>query len=357
MMPANRRAFLFMLRWCEGTSGPEGYRTIVGGELFNSYADHPRITKSGVFSNGKAWRSSAAGAYQFLETTWDDCRMALGLTDFSPESQDKAAEFLIKRRGALEDVDAGRLALAIQKCNREWASLPGSPYGQPVKSYDACSLIFERAGGILADSPKPKEQPASTEPTIGEKIMAAPALLLAAAQTLLPFIADLMRERGTKTATRNADLLEKSPELVPLLIEMGRTVVPDAKNEQDMAEKIAASKELQTNLRAQAAIRWADVEPFLRYESEERAFARAFNKSWDGDRLIFGQFRFVELLSLILLFVSSVGGGYVLYGTFPAEMKGAVITLMLIAGFTGVKEFWLGSSRDSQRKTELLTEK
>ena len=38
-------------------------------------------------------------------------------------------------------------------------------------------------------------------------------------------------------------------------------------------------------------------------------------------------------------------------------MKGAVITLMLIAGFTGVKEFWLGSSRDSQRKTELLNEK
>lgn len=188
--------------------------------------------------------------------------------------------------------------------------------------------------------------------------MAVPvALATAAAQVLLPFIADLMRSRGTNTSTRNAEILEKAPELVPVIMQMGRAVVPDAKNEQEVAERIAGDKELQTKLRAQAAVQWSEIEPFLRYESEERAFARAFNKSWDGDRLIFGQFRFVELLSLILLFVSSVGGGYVLYGTFPAEMKGAVITLMLIAGFTGVKEFWLGSSRDSQRKTELLTEK
>jgi len=35
-----------------------------------------------------------------------------------------------------------------------------------------------------------------------------------------------------------------------------------------------------------------------------------------------------------------------------AEFKGAVITLILIGGFTGVKEFWFGSSRSSQRKDE-----
>jgi hypothetical protein len=187
--------------------------------------------------------------------------------------------------------------------------------------------------------------------------MAIPALVAAAASALLPFIADLMREKGSKTSTRNADILDRVPDLVPTIIELGRAVVPGAKNEQEIVEAITASKDLQAQLRAQAAMRWSDIRPFLEFEEESRAKAREFAGTWDGERLIFGQFRFVELLSLILLLVSSVGGGFVLYGDFPPEMKGAVITLMLIAGFTGVKEFWLGSSRDSQRKTELLNDR
>jgi len=367
MMSANLRAFLALVKWCEGTSGPDGYRTIVGGDLFADFTDHPRIVKSGVFNNGKAWRSTAAGAYQFLEDTWDDCKEALNLPDFSPESQDQAAVFLIKRRGALHAVEEGNLDQAIHLCNKEWASLPGSPYGQPTKSLEACKVIFERAGGIALQPggiapqgypppPVSSPVPAPAASTM-EKIMAAPALLLAAAQTLLPFVVDLMRDRGTKTSNRNADILQKAPELVPLLVEMGRTVVPDATNEQEIAERISASKELQTQLRAQAAIRWSEVEPFLRYESEERNKAREFARTWDGDRLIFGQLRFVELLSLLFVVISAAGGWMVLQGEYPAEMKGAVITLVLIAGFNGVKEFWLGSSRDSQRKTELLNEK
>ena len=95
MMSANLRAFLFLLRWCEGTSDADGYRRIVGGELFTDFSDHPRKLKSGIFASGKEWKSTAAGAYQFLATTWDECKAALDLPDFSPESQDKAAVFLI----------------------------------------------------------------------------------------------------------------------------------------------------------------------------------------------------------------------------------------------------------------------
>lgn len=187
--------------------------------------------------------------------------------------------------------------------------------------------------------------------------MAVPALVVAAAQALIPFIADLMRERGTKTSTRNADILDRAPELVPIVMELGKAVVPDAKNEQEVVEAITASKELQSQLRAQAAMRWSDIRPFLEFESEERQRARNFVKSWDGERLIFGQLRFVELLSLLLVVIAAGGGWLVLNGEYPAEMKGAVITLILISGFTGVKEFWLGSSRDSQRKTELMSGK
>jgi muramidase (phage lysozyme) len=147
---SNVSAFLNMLRVGEGTSGPDGYRTMFGGGLFDSFADHPRIRNRATFANGKTVTSTAAGAYQFLETTWDECQRVLGLPDFSPASQDAAAVYLIRRRGALADVRAGRITDAIRKCNREWASLPGSPYGQPTVTLDGALASYENAGGSYA---------------------------------------------------------------------------------------------------------------------------------------------------------------------------------------------------------------
>ena len=145
---ANLQAFLAMIRYAEGTSGANGYRTLFGGGLFDSFDDHPRqfITAS---LGGSPITSSAAGAYQFLMKTWDDVRALLKLPDFSPASQDKAATFLIRRRGALADVYAGRFDAAIAKCNKEWASLPGSPYGQPVKSLTDVRRVYVSSGGQI----------------------------------------------------------------------------------------------------------------------------------------------------------------------------------------------------------------
>jgi muramidase (phage lysozyme) len=146
---SNVAAFLAMIRAAEGTAGPNGYRTLFGGQLFASYADHPRIAVRALLG-GRAITSTAAGAYQILERTWDEAARALALPDFSPASQDAAAVWLIRRRGALADVRAGRFDVAVRKVAREWASLPGSPYGQPVKTLDEVRAAYAAAGGSFA---------------------------------------------------------------------------------------------------------------------------------------------------------------------------------------------------------------
>jgi len=143
----NIDAFLWAIRVSEGTDGLNGYSMLVGGGLFGSFADHPRVLvdlpKLGI-------KSSAAGAYQILRRTWDDVRGVIGAPDFSPAWQDRAAVELIRRRGALADVRAGRFATAIDKCKKEWASLPGAGYGQHENSLARLQNAYVSAGGMLA---------------------------------------------------------------------------------------------------------------------------------------------------------------------------------------------------------------
>lgn len=139
----NVQAFLRVIRRGEGTADDGGYKRIFGGGTFTSFADHPRVL---VVKSG--YRSTAAGAYQFIQSTWDQTRKVMKLPDFSPASQDKGAVGLIAMRGALADVKAGRLEAAIRKCGLEWASLPFSPYGQPVISMDTARKVFASAGGM-----------------------------------------------------------------------------------------------------------------------------------------------------------------------------------------------------------------
>lgn len=143
----NEQAFLWAIRVSEGTSGPDGYRTLVGGSLFSSMADHPRVL---IDLPNLGIKSSAAGAYQIIRRTWDGVAGKLGLTDFSKESQDAAALELIRQRGALADVRAGQFAVAIDKCKKEWASLPGAGYGQHENTLARLQSAYTTAGGYLA---------------------------------------------------------------------------------------------------------------------------------------------------------------------------------------------------------------
>ena len=166
---ANRRAFLALIEYSEGTgrhpetgAALDAYRTCYGyRHTIASFADHPAITgewggealsdemcrKAGL---APPCKSTAAGRYQLIRSTWRGVRDRLHLRDFSPESQDRAAIYLIANRGALDDVLQGRLQTAISKCRAEWASLPGAGYGQPERRISALVAAFTAAGGTVA---------------------------------------------------------------------------------------------------------------------------------------------------------------------------------------------------------------
>lgn len=149
-----RKAFLDMLAWSEGTDKPgqptnnRGYDVIVGGSLFTDYSDHPRKL---ITLNPKL-KSTAAGRYQLLARYWDAYRKQLGLKDFSPASQDAVALQQIKERGALPMIDRGDIRQAIDRCSNIWASLPGAGYGQFEHKAENLIAKFKAAGGRVNES-------------------------------------------------------------------------------------------------------------------------------------------------------------------------------------------------------------
>jgi len=150
----NLTAFLDMLAWSEGTDHPRqkthnhGYDVIVGGSLFTSYADHPRIRvelpRLKIFS-------TAAGRYQLLSRFYDAYKKSLALPDFSPLSQDLIALRQIRERRATQVIRDGKFDEAVRLTRNIWASLPGAGYGQHEHKIEDLRAIYLKAGGIIND--------------------------------------------------------------------------------------------------------------------------------------------------------------------------------------------------------------
>ena len=150
----NVLAFLDMLAVSEGTDDgrqptrDDGYDVLVGGKLFNSYADHPNV----LVKLSPTLSSTAAGRYQILYRYWPHYKALLKLPDFGPLSQDRYAVQQLKEQRALADIQAGRFDKAVAKVRNIWASLPGAGYGQHEQKIERLRDAYVRAGGKLAEA-------------------------------------------------------------------------------------------------------------------------------------------------------------------------------------------------------------
>ncbi len=318
----NVQAFLRAIRLGEGTSDANGYRRIVGGELFDSFTDHPR--KRVWIKAYNVW-STAAGAYQMLAQTWDEMRVRYALPDFSPASQDLAAVGLIARRGALDDVLAGRIEAAIAKCAAEWASLPGSPYGQRTERLDAVLAEYRKYGGAFEHvAPITESQPTWEAPMT--------PFVAAALPQLVQMIPELIRSFGKGEVTeRNA----KAAEAV-LQVAQAATGAPNAQ---------AAIETIQRDPQALRNVRDA-LERDLWFETTEAGGdgiegAREFNQRVsDGNPLMMPA---LWISAALLVPVYAVVAAVIFGDGWSAEVRIQVITAVLATmGIVGA--FWLGSS-------------
>jgi len=129
----------------EGTTGDKGYTTMFTGAQFSDFSKHPELLQR----SGR-YESDAAGAYQFLSTTWKPAAAKLGITDFTPESQEKVGKYLAQRRGLATDTvftDKASFLKELDKIAPEWASMPTlatgtSYYGQGGLSPDKAWRIY-----------------------------------------------------------------------------------------------------------------------------------------------------------------------------------------------------------------------
>lgn len=152
-MSPNMKAFLDMIAWSE--IGPNllavsdnGYNVIVGSTaqhpiLFSDYSHHPML-------HSVVCNSDAAGRYQFMGRYWPAYKQQLSLPDFGHDSQDRWCIQLIGECHARDDVEVGRIEVAIAKCSSRWASLPGNSYGQHTNQMGDLLSAYQRAGGALA---------------------------------------------------------------------------------------------------------------------------------------------------------------------------------------------------------------
>jgi muramidase (phage lysozyme) len=102
---------------------------------------------------GIGGRTTAAGMYQITVDTWRQFGGKMGLTDFTPNTQDLIAVDMLRTIGVIDKIKVGDVAGAMPKAALKWAALPEGPGlanhypPQPYVEYSEFLASYRAAGG------------------------------------------------------------------------------------------------------------------------------------------------------------------------------------------------------------------
>lgn len=194
-----------------------------------------------------------------------------------------------------------------------------------------------------ASPAQPKEDTTMDQLSTSIVTTAIPALWNA-----IPEIAAIFKKPDV--AARNVEAVQK----------VGQILIDStaAANAQDAITKVQTDKAAAQAANDAIRMSRADIMDILdRVNDQEQkniSAARAYNTG-EPMFLEFGwmRMRFVHFLSII--FVCFAGGFVVMHWKdLTAELKGAIVTLMMLPAWGGVRDYWMGSSDGSARKTDAI---
>jgi len=324
------------------------------GGMADSLADHPRkmvwLPRYGV-------NSSAAGAYQFLGKTWDGLVKQYGFPSFEPQWQDAGAVGLIIGRKALDAVRRGDIRAAIALCRNEWASLPGSPYGQRTEAMDAVLLEYRKWGGTLTAGEPATQQPApiehhdfppDTQPEpvpIGEAMNygeSAPMIpILPLITAVLPSIIGAIPELG-KLFGSGSDVSQRNIAGATKVLE-AVTQATGAVNAVEAAERIAADPAAADAARAAVQSIWFELVEAGGggIDGARKADLARASSDWTWHKSASFMIA-LPLLAILTMAVASILFP-ALGGDWPADTRTAVVTLIVGSIIGSLTGYYFGS--------------
>jgi muramidase (phage lysozyme) len=133
------RAFIDLIAWKEvpDSLALKSY----SANNFSGYFTDQDIADGGGFPK-TAGTSQNVGRYQFNRGDWQDAKAAnSAIKGYSPADQDLLCYYKLGVRNVLAPLAANDLSTAIKNAGKEWASLPGSPFGQVQVGYTESQAI------------------------------------------------------------------------------------------------------------------------------------------------------------------------------------------------------------------------
>ncbi|WP_254442110.1 paar repeat-containing protein [Duganella vulcania] len=146
---ANVQAFLKAIADAEGGGYDFKYGAVKGKRndpwRFTDFSTHP-----GPGSDGA---TTAAGMYQINKLTWQDHGEGrMGLTDFTPDTQDLIAVSILRGLGIIDKIKDGDIESGLSAASKPWAALPigrgqAGRHNQPCVTYEHFEAAYKVAGG------------------------------------------------------------------------------------------------------------------------------------------------------------------------------------------------------------------